>query len=527
MLPLVLGLVGIIVVILATVVQRRRHLRFCKEDDPTALLGGPWPMPLVGSVWLMLREGGVTTMHRVLHAISPVYGNLYMVWLGISPFVVVHDLQMVKEVLHSPTSAKNYEKGMFAEIMRPLLGQGLLLSEGDIWREHHRLVAPAFQPSHYRNALPGMIERTAALLNKWRKYADSKQQLEICEELSRLTLDNIGVMAFGQHFNAIEDSSQSHTDNSIYADVSVILREMQKRCIQLVPLYEYFPFRLLPSQTHFAQANDKIHRIVRRLLKERREAIMTTNSASGERRKYLLDVLIEGQENSGFPDTEVEDELITTIMGGHETTASSLSFLVYLLVTHPDKLRLVTDELQRIRDSKARDEAASSSPTSAPGVEWTFEDLQQMDYLQNVVKEGLRLYPSAPILNRRATKDVVLGGYHIPAQTEILIAPWVLQRHPQYWDKPDEFIPERWADDRTGSAREKDSSLSFLAFSAGSRKCLGQQFAYMEAKLAVASIFSNYELALVSGQKVETEMAITLRFRYGLTCTLRPTKASC
>lgn len=94
-----------------------------------------------------------------------------------------------------------------------------------------------------------------------------------------------------------------YTDNSIYADVSVILREMQKRCIQLVPLYEYFPFRLLPSQTHFAQANDKIHRIVRRLLKERREAITTADSASGERRKYLLDVLIEGQENSGFPDT--------------------------------------------------------------------------------------------------------------------------------------------------------------------------------------------------------------------------------
>jgi len=333
----------------------------------------------------------------------------------------------------------------------------------------------------------------------------------MCQELSRLTLDSIGVMAFGQHFCAVDDEG---SENAIFEEVGLILREMQKRAIQIVPFYKYFPFSLLPSQKRFWLANEKIHAIVRRLIKERRQT-----ATSSQRSKYLIDVLIEGQEGSTLPDAEIEDELITTIMGGHETTASLLSFLIYLLITHPHEHRMVMEELARVRHSRIPCTPANDQESCKSSIEWTFEDLQQMDYLHNVIKEGLRLYPSAPILNRKPIQDVTLGGFHIPANTEILISPWVLQRSPQYWDKPDEFLPQRWANGGKGSTN--DNSLTFLAFSAGSRKCLGQQFAYMEAKLAIACIFSMYELRLVTSQQLlKTEMAITLRLQHGLWCEL-------
>jgi len=142
----------------------------------------------------------------------------------------------------------------------------------------------------------------------------------------------------------------------------------------------------------------------------------------------------------------------------------------------------------------------------------SFDDLQKLDYLTMIIKETLRMFPPAPLLNRTTIEETELAGYKIPANTEILISPWTIQRSNRYWINPDQFIPERWSEDRL--------TFSFVAFSGGPRACLGKMFAFMETKLVISMILKRYKVKIVPKQKVQTEVAITLRAKYGLWCTI-------
>ncbi|KAL6047015.1 Cytochrome P450 4V2, variant 2 [Balamuthia mandrillaris] len=433
---------------------------------------------------------------------------MFLVWLGVKPFVVINEPELVKQIF-MPKHYKTFKKGMFSEIMRPLLGDGLLLSEGKLWQAHHKLAAPAFQPAYYSRTFEALAQRINDALEGWEQATTEGVEVkELSLEFSRLTLDNIGIMAFGEHFGAV---SEEKGDDAIFEEVAVILREMQLRCIFLqVPFWRYFPFTCLPSQRRFQKANDKIHKLVRRRLKRRKEQRRNLSLSKSEKGGYLLDALITAQEENGFTDKEVEDEMITTIMGGHETTSSLLSFAAHLLATHPHVQEKVHQELV---DVMAHEQDTTDHHSLS------FESLDKLKYLGQVIKEALRLFPSAPVLNRVVfTKEgMTIGGYNLPSGTQVLVCPWSLHRSQAHWPEPDNFVPERWADDKP-----PPHPFAYLPFSAGLRRCLGASFAMMEAKLVIAMLVARFELQPPDEKaNVIPEMAITLRAKHGVRCALR------
>jgi len=454
-------------------------LRYILKAGSLKSIPGPSPLPIIGNALPLLFTGA----HSFVKDLANKYGDVFVIWLGARPFVVVNEEELIKDVLQ--TKNAQFRKGSFADIMRPLLGVGLLTSEGETWKVHHKIALSSFQPSRYKNTVEQMGKLILLLLDKWeRKFLDSTKPFEICNEMSRLTLDNVGVAAFGGQFNAIESE-----ETCIYDAVAYSLREMQKRAEQLYPIFQYYPSFWTRS---FEESNNKIKDIVREKIQERRQS-------NNKETTYLLDAMLEAQEFYQLSEDEILDEMVTFVMGGHETTSSLLSWAFYVIDNHP----IVQERLMQELDSCV---PRGSIPT--------FDDLQKMDYLLMVLKETLRLYPPAPLLNRTSLTEVEIGGFTIPANTEILICPWAIQRSHKYWDKPDEFIPERWKDDT------RASSFTFVPFSAGPRACLGKMFAFMEAKLVVCMILQRYQVNFVKNQNVETEVAITLRAKYGLLCNL-------
>jgi len=411
--------------------------------------------------------------------------------------------------------------------MKPLLGSGLLLSEHTLWKDHHRLVAPAFLPISFQSVLPEMAERTMEMIKAWKHQVNGNVdpwRTEMSSWLSRLTLDNVGIMAFGHHLGAL---NANQPQNSIFDEVSYLLRSMQVRVLFSVfgHPWDYFPFSILPPQLKFKRANKKIHDLARTTLEKRRMEVEKNRVDSLERDKgkmCLLDSLILAQKQYGWSDKEVEDEMITTIMGGHETTSSTLTWMLYLLCKNPDVTQKVKEEfISKVVGSEEMREGESivfeqltDQKILAFFKKLPYHLLNKLTYLHNVINETLRLYPSAPVLNRTTNYDMELGGYNVPKDTEVIILPWHLHRDPRHWPNPESFLPDRWK-------HNKDiGNFTYLPFGAGSRKCLGQSFAYAELKLVILMIlFSGLSISLdyqTKSYPPKPEMAITLRPHRGL-----------
>jgi cytochrome P450 len=199
-------------------------------------------------------------------------------------------------------------------------------------------------------------------------------------------------------------------------------------------------------------------------------------------------------------DAQFRDEVMTIFLAGHETTASALSWTWYLLSIHPDVRARMHEELDRV--------LAGRPPT--------IEDLSQLAYTKQVVQEALRLYPPAWVVGRCPTEDDRIGGYFIPAGSLVFTCPWVTHRHPDFWEGPEGFDPERFAPQRVAERPR----FAYFPFGGGPRQCIGNTFALVEAQLVLATVAQRWRLDLVPGTRVQPEALITLRPRGGLPMTL-------
>jgi cytochrome P450 len=398
---------------------------------------------------LQLLSSGFITQPQLSGSSSGGGCGLVLFWLGTTPFLLVHKPSVAREILQS--KAREFRKGVFASSMRPLMGQGLLLIDGERWKVHHRIAAPSYQ--NFRDSLTGIVDRNLALHKRWRHLAaEMKTQeeenegrtgllrLEICHDFSRLTLDSIGELAFGKHFGAIsppvgeegggkEKKEEEEEDSSVFHEVAVVLREMQKDCERLYPWLNKGVTACLPSfikrrvGNHFRSSTSKIHRLVRRRMEERRAELRvrkaeTTSTREAEaeaevegeeeegkdkrggeteqqRRTsvLLLDTVLEGIEKKLLTEEEAQDEMVTAVMGGHETTASLMSWVTFMLVKHPKTLAQVTEEVDQLFQETTPRDGEEEGTTKRP-LEWN--DLNRLHRLSSVVHETLRLYPRFP-----------------------------------------------------------------------------------------------------------------------------------
>jgi cytochrome P450 len=385
-------------------------------------------------------------------------------------------------------NAANYTKSEVGRrLLEPGLGRGLLTSEGETWRRHRRIMAPAFDPRSVAGYAPIMTGVTEQLLAQWDALAEPRE-LDVAAAMMKATLHIISKAMFSSDSDEIVDAVESGV-NKYQTTVRPSLLDLLHFPLWLARL-------LAPQPTK--GLFDEFDQKVERLLTER-------GRTPDAEPKDLLARLIAARDSEtggGMTPQEVRDQVVTIFMAGHETTSLALSWTWYLLSQHPAIEANLHAELAEV--------LAGRTPV--------YEDIANLRYTRMVIEESMRLYPPAHTFGRQPIAADEMLGHRIPAGSEVLILPWLLHRKPSLWENPDRFDPERFTPERA-AARQR---FAYLPFGAGARICIGAAFAMTEAVLILATIAQRYRLRLKEGHPVEPQGLITLRPRYGLGMSLQP-----
>jgi len=388
-------------------------------------------------------------------------------------------------------NADNYIKSEVSRrVLEPGLGRGLLTSEGETWRRHRRIMAPAFDPRSVAGYAPVMTAMAEELLSKWDALPE-RSELDVAAAMMHVTLHIISRAMFSSDSDNIVDL--------VERGVGQYQTIVRPRLLDLLHIPEWIT-RIVSPQ-NIDGIFDEFDKSVDRLLTERGRA----PDAEPEDLLARLLAARDSETGGGMTPKEVRDQVVTIFMAGHETTAQALSWTWYLLSQHPAVEAKLHDELSAV--------LAGRTPRH--------DDIASLRYTRMVIEESMRLYPPAHTTARQpiATDEVL--GHRIPAGAEVLIVPWLLHRKPSLWERADRFEPERFAPERAASRPR----FAYIPFGAGPRICIGAAFAMEEAMLILATIAQRYRLRLKPGHPVEPQGLITLRPRYGLQMILERRKA--
>ncbi len=393
------------------------------------------------------------------------HGDTYRVFVPArrSYTYVIHHPDDVKRVLVS--NHRNYTKGVGLDRVRILLGKGIMTSEGELWKRQRYMMQPLF----HRRVLTGFAQLIAAAndrrIARWEDLARRGELVNLTDEMSELTLDIVLRSIFGRDLDRLTEQLGGNP-------FEVVTRE-QSRDLQFA-----FKFRSLTK-------------LVAQLIERRR-------AEPEEHFDYVAMLMAARDKESGAPmgERELIDEIMTLIVAGHETTASGLNWTWYLLSQHPEA------------EARLHAELDAAPELTAPSL----TEMEAMSYTSQVVNEALRLYPPGWLLSRRTVAADVLGGFQVPAGTNVLLPLYLLHRHPRFWKDPDRFAPERFA---PGHEAERPR-FAYMPFAAGPRHCIGETFALYEMLMHLYKVARRYRLVYVPDKPLELEAQINLRTRYPL-----------
>ncbi len=412
-----------------------------------------------------------------LPALARDYGDVAMFRVGRQSIVLLSHPDQIRDVL--VTHARRFHKGRGLEQAKILLGEGLLTSEDDVHLRQRRLVQPAFHRTRiaaYGETMAAYAERRA---NRWR----DGEVLDIASEMAAYTLAVVGKTLF--------DADIEREAHEIGEALAAAIEAFN---VAVLPVGELLLKLPLPATRRFIRGRDRLDATIYRLVAERR--------ASGDDRGDLLSMLLlahdtEG-DGTGMSDLQLRDEVMTLLLAGHETTANLLTWAFYLLSQHPEAEQRLHAELATLGDA----------PLGA-------DDAMRLPYARAVIAETMRLYPPAWIVGRRSVAPYDLEGSVLPARTIALMSQWIVHRDPRWWPDAEAFRPERWLPG--GSALDPARpKFSYFPFGAGTRVCVGEQFAWMEGTLALAVFARRWTMRLVDGHRVEPRPIITLRAKHGM-----------
>jgi cytochrome P450 len=381
------------------------------------------------------------------------FGDTYRASIYGSTVYAVRDLKHVQHVLRE--NWQNYTKGLLFKRVALLLGNGIVVSGGELWKTQRRMIQPAFHRKSI-GALADVIRTTnTTLLRRWEQRANDKISVNVTSDVSSMSLEVVLTSIFGRDY----EQAAPH-------------------------------FRILSEESartfEFAQAFRSLGKIVLKLVAQRRKENITSTD--------ILRMLMEArdqQTGQAMPDRQLLNEILTLIVAGHETTASTLNWTWYLLSQHPEVEEKLSNELDRLPKNEFPE----------------MDDLPKFAYTRQIIDETLRLYPAVWLLTRRALKDDQLGDYFVPAGTEIYISPYFIQRHPDLWEEPDRFNPDRFHSDRL----QDRHPLATIPFSAGPRNCVGELLARTEMQIHLMVIAERLRLRFVGDKPPELDAAVNLR----------------
>jgi len=370
----------------------------------------------------------------------------------------VNDAFEVRKILARRHS--RYHKGPGFERVKMLLGNGLIVSDGDVWRRSRTMIQPAFSRQNVHRLMTVMVEYTDRRAARWAKAADSGQTLNITEETSDFALELILVCIFGDDYE------------------NRILTEGEN------------PFAFLSrDSTRDLSVVMKV-RHLRELLKS---IISDRRAGKGSQHFDFLSMYLGATDKQGnhFADAELLDELMTLIVAGFETSANTLNWVWYLIARHPDVEAKLIDEAHRLMPNVSAVNA---------------ENLAAMQYTQQMLEEALRLYPPVWLFTRRSHTEDDLNDYDVPPGIDIYLSPYILHRTERYWPDSRRFDPDRFM---PSDMPKKD--LPYFPFSLGPRRCLGEYFSFLEMKVHLGLLLPRFRMQLVDDAVPELELAINLR----------------
>jgi cytochrome P450 len=358
------------------------------------------------------------------------FGDVYRASIYGSDVYVVSSPEYVEHVLLK--NWQNYPKGQAIKRIALLLGNGLMVSKGDLWMRQRRMIQPAFTRAALGGLAGVIAEANAGLLEKWTGAAESKQSVNVTRDISLMILDIVLKTIFGEDYDEVEPQ-----------------------------------FRLVSEEAarnlEFAIVFTSLAKTILSLAERRRHENRMPDD--------FLGMLMRARDrDSGecMSDSQLTKEIMTLIVAGHETTASTLNWVWYLLSQNPAAEVKLSIELDALLKG------------DVPSV----DGLKEFTYTRGVIEEALRLYPPGWLMTRRAVKDDQIGEYFVPAGTEIYISPYYIQRHPKLWEAPDLFDPDRF-----GSEESQDRpALAMIPFSVGPRNCIGEHLARMEMQIHLIMI---------------------------------------
>ncbi|GAA0218103.1 cytochrome P450 [Halobaculum roseum] len=437
---------------------------------PPDAVPGPDGLPVLGS-FLENRRDFFAFRDRV----AAEYGGVARYEILGQDVILLTDPDPIRKVLVAEN--EKYVKGeLFQQQLRPVLGNGLLNSEGDFWRRQRHLIQPAFTPDRiagYADMMVDVTERTSA---PW----DDGEVRDVHRDMMGLTLDIVARALMGVDIRDRTPAIGGALD-------TVMEQSAGGSLLDLLP-----PSVPTLGRERLREAVASLDRIVDELVDEKRRAL---REGEIEPDADVVSALLTAEDDDGerMAAEQVRDEVKTLLLAGHETTALSLTFTLHLLARHPDIERRLLDELE----AELGDDPAG------------FDAVRDLEYLDQVVTESMRLLPPVHGILREPTEDVELGGYRVPEGTPIAISQWVVHRDPAHYDDPLEFRPDRWTDEMEADLHP----LAYFPFSSGPRRCVGDRFALLEAKLILATLLRRYAFEVVDPVDLESNLEASITTR--------------
>lgn len=411
------------------------------------------------------------------------YGDLVHFQLGPQPVFLLNHPDYIRDVL--VTHHKNFMKGEGLQRAKRLLGEGLLTSEGEFHLRQRRMMQPAFHRQRIAGYAATMVEYSERTSAGWQNGAT----VDVAREMMRLTLAIAGKTLF--------DADVEGEADEIGNALSAVMAQFNNLTLPFAQLLERLP---LPSTRKFQQARERLDATIYRMIAERRKSGAELLEKRGDLLSMLIAARDEEGDGTGMSDEQMRDEAMTIFLAGHETTANALTWTWYLLSQHP----LVEAEMQAEIDAVLN----GRLPTA--------EEYPRLRYTEMVFAEAMRLYPPAWIIGRRALDDYRINGYHVPARSILLMSQFITHHDARWFPEPDKFDPLRW----TPEAKEARPKFSYYPFGGGNRVCIGEQFAWMEGVLVLATLAQRWRLRLVAGQPVELQPIVTLRPKHEMRMVL-------
>jgi cytochrome P450 len=376
------------------------------------------------------------------------------------------------------THQRDFVQGPSIRWIKAVLGNGLLGSEGEFHLRQRRLMQPAFHRRRIAAYAATMGRHALTLADRW----GDGETLDFAHAMMELTLAIVADTLFG--------ADVTGEARELGAAVTIANAYMAERTVD--PLAE-LRYRLpVPETRRYRRALQTLDATIQRLIDQRRQ--------TGDTGDLLSMLIAAAEDGEAMSDRQLRDEALTLLLAGHETTANLLTWTAMLLAQHPAVAQRLEEEIDRVLGDRLP----------------TMEDPPQLSYTARVLSETLRLYPPVWAMSRQALRDYPVGPYRLPAGSVVIVSPAVTHRDPRWFPDPDRFDPDRWAPEAV-AARPK---FSFFPFGGGSRQCLGESFAWLEATIVLAVLVRRWRFSLVPNQPIATEPLVTLRPRDGMLMTV-------